>query len=261
MILVLSDIHGNLDALNAILNEAHDLYEIRQYAILGDSYTLGPNPIEVFNTLHNLSNAFFIVGNHEDYLTEKVHEKSAPKIGNFFQGSILYNQLQTSLKRTFLTLGEERVSKIPSFYESEKLLQINGVTHYFCHGRPDSNKIGIGKDEIYAHLDSFLKDCFWAGHIHHQIFYEQKGKKFINPGGSGLPFDGDFRAPYAVIDSDGLPHLHRAEYPYLKVVSKLGQYLDDEFVPILQNHLKHARLVKTAEEKTNVTGRTSIIDL
>ena len=244
MILVVSDIHGNVNALQAILEDAHSKYDIQQYAILGDMFALGPNPLEVYLEIEKLKDYFFIRGNHEDYLTEKFHIQNIGKIGNFERGSPLYEKIQTSLRRTYDALGSQRVDNITKMCIDEKHLIVNGITHYFCHGRPDTNKIGISNIEIEKQLEQFQEGCFWAGHVHHQLFTEIGQKKFINPGGSGLPFDEDHRAPYAVIDKDGRPILHRVAYSYQDVINKLNEYPDDLFAPILQKHLEFAKLVK-----------------
>ena len=244
MILVVSDIHGNVDALRAILQDAHRQYDIQKVAILGDMYTLGPSPLEVYQEIEKFSDYFFIRGNHEDYLVDKVHENINPKIGNFEQGTELYLRIQSSLKRTYLALGESRIANIQNKCLEEYQLVVGGINHYFCHGSPVSNKIGVWEKEIEKQLE-FIKDgCFWAGHIHHQVFTSSGNKKFINPGGSAMPFDGDHRAPYAVIDKNGNPQLHRATYFYKDVIQKLGDFPEALFVPILQKHLESAKLVK-----------------
>ena len=244
MILVVSDIHGNVNALQAILNEAHSLYDIEKYAILGDMFTLGPSPLEVYLEIEKLKNYFFIRGNHEDYLTEKFHEQDMPKIGNFVRGSELYAKIQTSLKRTYEALGSKRIENLRTICVDEQILNVAGMRHYFCHGTPESNKIGIGNLEVARQLDFIEDGCFWAGHIHHQMFTNVGSKKFINPGGSGMPFDGDHRAPYAVIDKNGHPQIHRVSYSHEDVIKKLGLYPDDLFAPIIQKHLEFATLIR-----------------
>lgn len=244
MILVISDIHGNVNALQAILKDAHSQYDIQEYAILGDMFTLGPSPVEVYLEIEKLEKFFFIRGNHEDYLVDKIHEQENAKIGNFERGSALYSKIQTSLKRSYQALGKDRVEKIGNMCVNEHQLNIAGLNHYFCHGRPETNKIGILDLDIEKHLDLMEGGCFWAGHVHHQLFTEKENKKFINPGGSGLPFDGDHRAPYAVIDKYGYPKMHRVAYDYAAVIEKLGQFPEDLFAPIIQKHLEFAKLVK-----------------
>jgi len=244
MILVISDIHGNADALHAILEDAHRRYCIQQYALLGDMFTLGPSPLEVYETISKLSNSFFIRGNHEDYLTSKIHEQNSPKIGNFNSGTELYKRIQTSIERTYLALGENRVANLQSTCIEEFKLNIAGINHYFCHGTPDTNTIGVWNNEVAKQLEFINDGCMWAGHIHHQLLAIFGNKKFINPGGSGLPFDGDHRAPYAVIDAFGMPQLHRVSYSYDNVIRKLGVCSEDLFAPILQKHLEYAKLVK-----------------
>ncbi len=244
MILVVSDVHGNADALHAILDDARRKYDIQKYAVLGDMFTLGPSPLEVYETIVNLPNCFFIRGNHEDYLTNKIHEKNFPKIGNFQQGTELYTRIQTSIKRTYLALGESRIEKLHDLCIEEYTLKVAGINHYFCHGTPNSNTKGVSNLEAESQLEFINDGCLWAGHIHHQMLTEFGGKKFINPGGSGLPFDGDHRAPYAVIDKFGVPQLHRVSYSYENVIRKLNEYSEDHFAPILQKHLEFAKLVK-----------------
>lgn len=244
MILVVSDIHGNVNALQAILADAHSKYNIQKYAILGDMFTLGPDPLEVYQEIEKLKDFFFIRGNHEDYLTEKFHELEIPKIGNFDRGSPLYEKIQTSLNRTYNALGYQRIEKIKNMCIDEHHLIVGGIDHYFCHGRPETNKIGISKLEIENQLEFIEKGCFWAGHVHQQLFSEIGNKKFINPGGSGLPFDGDHRAPYAVIDQLGNPIMHRIEYSYTHVIEKLALMPEDLFAPIIQKHLEFAKLIK-----------------
>lgn len=68
--IVLSDIHGNLNALNAVLQNARGLYDYEGYIILGDNIDYGIHGDEVINTLSNLAKPIVvnIWGNHEKAL-------------------------------------------------------------------------------------------------------------------------------------------------------------------------------------------------
>ncbi len=241
MILVFSDIHGNVNALRAIIREANQNYKIQKYAIMGDMFTLGPAPLEVYEELENLKDSFFIRGNHEDYLINKIHEKEYPKIGNYLHGTLSYEKIKSSLKRTYLALGSDRIDKIDKNCIDEIQISVAGVPHYFCHGSPASNKVGIGINAAEEYLAGIEAGCFWAGHVHHQMYAVKGDKKFINPGGSGLPFDGDQRAPYAVIDSAGQPHIHRVAYDYQKSIDQLNQFPEDLFAPFMQKRYELAK--------------------
>lgn len=244
MILVISDIHGNANALRAIIADARQKYDIQKYAILGDMFTLGPAPLEVFEEIEKLPNFFFIRGNHEDYLLDRLHENNCPKIGNFDRGTKSYEKLRSSLQRTYQTLGSERLKYIDGICLNEHILEISKVKHYFCHASPQTNKVGIDPSEAEKYLESIQNGCFWAGHVHHQILVRHQHKTFINPGGSGLPFDGDHRAPYAIIDSKGLPHIHRIAYNYQDSIQQLNQFPNDLFAPFMQKRYEYAKSVK-----------------
>jgi predicted phosphodiesterase len=241
MILVFSDIHGNVNALRAIIKEAHQNYQIQKYAIMGDMFTLGPAPLEVYEELEKLKDSFFIRGNHEDYLIHKLHEKDCLKIGNYSRGTLSYEKIKSSLKRTYLALGDKRIAKINQSCLEESHLLIAGIPHYFCHGSPTSNKVGIDLKEAEEYLSKIKAGCFWAGHVHHQMFVTMGDKKFINPGGSGLPFDGDQTAPYAVIDAAGQPHIHRVAYDYQKTIDQLNHFPEDLFAPFMQKRYELAK--------------------
>lgn len=65
-IAVLSDIHGNLTAFNAVLNDINKL-DIDTFIIAGDHIVDCPQPNEVLEKIKSL-NAYVIKGNREDYI-------------------------------------------------------------------------------------------------------------------------------------------------------------------------------------------------
>ena len=66
---VFSDIHGNYQALDAILNDVKKK-SVDEIIFLGDSVSLGPSPYECIDRLMK-KNITFINGNHELYLLDK----------------------------------------------------------------------------------------------------------------------------------------------------------------------------------------------
>ncbi len=64
---IISDIHGNLPALNAVLEDARN-HDVEAYMLVGDYYCDLPYPNEVVDTIRNLENAYVIKGNKEGYL-------------------------------------------------------------------------------------------------------------------------------------------------------------------------------------------------
>src|SRR5436190_23051279 len=69
MLGILYDMHGNLDALEAVLADA-DALEVDRWLLGGDYGTLGPHARETRDRLHDLPNATWIRGNGERWLRE-----------------------------------------------------------------------------------------------------------------------------------------------------------------------------------------------
>jgi len=61
---ILSDIHSNLEALEAVLVDAKK-NGVTHYVILGDTVGYGPNPEECVNIVRNLNPRFAVMGNHD----------------------------------------------------------------------------------------------------------------------------------------------------------------------------------------------------
>ncbi len=65
---ILSDIHGNIEALDAVLADIDRLGGVDAYWILGDLAALGPSPTQTLQRLTQLPNATFIRGNTDRYV-------------------------------------------------------------------------------------------------------------------------------------------------------------------------------------------------
>ena len=64
---VISDIHGNLPALEAVLNDAKN-DKVNAYIFVGDYCLSNPFPNECLDRIRNINNKFIIRGNEESYL-------------------------------------------------------------------------------------------------------------------------------------------------------------------------------------------------
>src|SRR5579871_6337167 len=67
---VLSDIHGNSFALDAVLDDVASQGGVDEFWCLGDYVALGPDPVGVVSRLTALSDARFIRGNTDRYVTQ-----------------------------------------------------------------------------------------------------------------------------------------------------------------------------------------------
>jgi predicted phosphodiesterase len=218
--LVLSDIHGNLAALEAVLEDAPSGLPIW---CLGDIVGYGPNPNECIELLQQREHVC-VVGNHDWAVMGKVD------VDDFNPDA------KHSVEWTQDQLSEESLA----YLEQLDLRQEHGA-FTLVHGSP--------RDPIWEYLfragsarlsyDSLDTTHALVGHTHvpckfilHQQNGQQRcemerlvegasqpldpGRLIINPGSVGQPRDGDARASYAVLDIEALTYEHYRVYYDIK---------------------------------------------
>jgi putative phosphoesterase len=194
LLVVLYDIHGNLPALEAVLAHADDAGE---FLLGGDYATAGAWPRETVERLRELEGATWIRGNADRWLAER-HDAPAP--------------MDEIAARTAELLGDELAADLTRLPELTEV----GDTLY-CHASPRSDMQSFGAEP--GPLDNELLEGVTAkrvvfGHTHVQFTREASGGiELLNPGSVGMPWDGDHRAAYAVIDGDRV-ECRRVEYDW-----------------------------------------------
>lgn len=191
---LLYDVHGNLPALEAVLD---DLGDADRYLLGGDYATSGPWPRETVERLKELDNATWIRGNVDRWLADR-DDAPAP-VGDI-------------AARTAGLLGDDLVTELTGLPETAEI----GDT-LFCHASPRSDMQSFGAEP--GPLDTELLEGVTAkrvvfGHTHVQFQRtDSAGIELLNPGSVGMPWDGDHRAAYAVIDGDRV-ECRRVEYDW-----------------------------------------------
>lgn len=230
-LVILSDIHANLTALDAVLRDlpTEDNYSL---AIIGDLVNYGPRPNEVIEKVKSLKKPIVnLWGNHEYSIFGGSLERFATDRG---RAVLKYtNTILTAVSRTYL--GTQMNHK---GYEER---MINGKSILFMHGNledPFWGKFGIDKmnDERYA-----LYDYVISGHSHVPHYVEQfyasdnptfRNKKrtiFINPGSVGQPRNHNPYAQYGILDLKSGNYEHRAVWYDVKVEQELFNDSVDKF--------------------------------
>jgi diadenosine tetraphosphatase ApaH/serine/threonine PP2A family protein phosphatase len=194
---LLSDVHANLAALEAVLAE---LGAMDVLWVCGDTVGYGPDPSDVLALLSERK-AALVAGNHD----------RAVATGEDLE---LFNEYAASaamLHRSWLS-GAERdlLASLPSTREAD------GVT--LCHGslRDPLWEYVTTQRAAAASLALARTPHCCAGHTHVPALYQPESGKaarvrydspyplapraFVNPGSVGQPRDGDPRAAYAVLD-------------------------------------------------------------
>lgn len=190
MIAIISDIHGNLPALEAVLARIDEL-GCSSILSLGDVVGYYAQPGECVDVLkaRGIAN---ILGNHDYYIVSGEgcpRSKMVNDIIEFQRGIISADQ------RAWLARSQSYV--------------VDGST-YFVHG---SWQDPIDEYLYKVSQAQFPDGCerLFAGHTHVQVRLEIGGKVFCNPGSVGQPRDGDPRAAFATLSPTGI-ELHRVAY-------------------------------------------------
>lgn len=190
MIALLSDIHGNLPALQAVLEEV-DRYKTSKIIFLGDVTGYFSEPHLCIDELR-ARNATMLLGNHDEYI---VTGSGCPRSETV--SALLDYQ------RTVVTSSQvEFLAGLPSQMD----LDCGRFVHGGWNDTVDQYLYSVGETD----LPGFAR-LYCSGHTHVQCLMKFEQKSYCNPGSVGQPRDGDCRAAYALIDGDDVT-LHRVEY-------------------------------------------------
>ena len=177
---VLSDIHGNLPALEAVLAVLRD-ERVEELVCLGDVVP-GPQSRETLGRLRALG-CPVVMGNWDAWLLEGFPQAQSDPMRRFVeQGEWWARELSAEdrdLVRTFVPQVE---------------LDVDGFPILCFHGSPASHDEMIlattPHDELLGMLDGFEHQLMLAGHTHVQMARMIEGRLVVNPGSVGLPFRG-----------------------------------------------------------------------
>jgi len=205
--LVLSDLHANLEALEASLDAAAGTYD--RILVLGDLVGYGADPNAVIDRVRALPDAVIIRGNHD-------------KVGAGIADMEAFNHIaQQAIVWTAVTLTPSNREWLAALQagpvDVERLVQI-------CHGAPfDEDVYLIDGQEIRQALESTSHALCLFGHTHVPGVFRRDGDEIfrmgpqrdgffleieegpgylVNVGAVGQPRDGDWRAAFGVLDTE-----------------------------------------------------------
>lgn len=191
---VLADIHGNKQALEAVLEDL-EKQEAAAVAVLGDIVMIGPQPREVLQILKNLQPLAIIKGNTDMWL-EQIDLDFVPQN---HQEDVLFRYFEYCAAR----LTEEDKQYLRALPEQQRLV-IAGWEILCVHGSPRDVIEGIGeqtpRQELEAMLEGVSEKIITCGHTHIPFEGKVKGKLVINAGSVGRPLNADPRASYCLLD-------------------------------------------------------------
>jgi diadenosine tetraphosphatase ApaH/serine/threonine PP2A family protein phosphatase len=203
-VLVVSDIHANFTALQAVLEEAGSVDEVW---CLGDLVGYGPDPNEVVERLRSLPRLRCIFGNHDAAILRRMELEA-------FNGDA-----RTSLSWTEGVMTAENME----FLRSLAPMEVDGQVT-LAHGSPRDPTWEYILNTLAARLNftHFHTPYCFVGHSHIQSFFKfdeendrvttlpnrigqpvsLTGRAILNPGSVGQPRDRDPRAAFAIYDTE-----------------------------------------------------------
>lgn len=236
-IAVLSDVHGNLLALEAVLSDLEVRGSPDLFWVLGDLAAFGPWPSETVARLQALPNASFLQGNTDRYLVTG-RRPALPPPRSPEEWSAMPARLAERDANFRWT-----VERLPfSAYEFLRDLPTRLELDVPGYGRivavHATGLKGPGDqvdDETFVYPDApddLVRSCFSGlearlvlyGHTHRPVERIVDGLRVVNDGSVGLPLDGDPRAAYLLLDLAGgecVATLCRVEYEGEKVIAEL----------------------------------------
>lgn len=226
-ILVMSDIHANYTALEAVLKDAG---QVDETWCLGDTVGYGPDPNACVEELRDIPMLTCLLGNHDVAVLGRMPFE-------FFNGDA-----RRSLEWHERVLAPTNADFLQTLPENPKVR--GDVT--MAHGSPRDPVWEYIINTLSARLnfDYFDTDYCFVGHSHIQCIFQLdeerdritldaptvgeamqlKGRAILNPGSVGQPRDRDLRAAYAIFDPDAKTwEARRVEYDIAEVQERIRQ--------------------------------------
>jgi len=228
-ILVVSDIHGNRAALEAVSTaEPYDAV-----ICLGDIVGYGPEPSWCMRWVRDCR-AWVVQGNHDRAIADDIAPRCRPDFAWLAEAV-------TPLTRSQLTPNETQfLHRLPR----DVHVELDGVRLACFHAKPSDPLYGYMPPNASAwapELRNVAADLVLVGHTHIPLDLTIDGRRLFNPGSVGQPKDGDSRAAFAMI-VDGRPSLRRVEYAIDETVAALdNSSIDRRAVTVLSDMLRNGR--------------------
>lgn len=192
-ILLISDIHGNYPALQAVARYAPPT-EFDLICNCGDTTVYAPFPNETIEWLKR-HNTISILGNTDRKILKLAKGKQLKKPKKPDK-KIMYSW-------TFDVLTKPSLKYLKSLHK-KNVYQVGGVKIGLFHGSPeDPNEFlyhTTSEDRFRALAKNAKQDIICVGHSHTPFYKQYEGVHFINPGSVGRMFDANPAASFAILE-------------------------------------------------------------
>lgn len=229
MLALLYDVHGNLPALEAVLEDAR-VRGATAYLIGGDVALFGPDPLACVALLRALPNATWIRGNGERWTAAPEEAPDTLPVPD-------------AIAACRAALGDDLVAELAALPQSAPVPRGRA-----WHGSPNSDLRSFlptpAPDEQEL-LEGVTEARLVFGHTHlpFRRISAFGGVELVNPGSVGMPFDGDPRAAYATVRADGGVDHHRIPYDHAAAAAALRErHPGTAWADLVARRIEQARL-------------------
>lgn len=210
---ILGDIHGNLEALTAVVETAR-AGTIDRFLSVGDIVGYNPNPRECMEILSDLD-TLVVRGNHDDYAART---EALTGFNPVAAAAILWTRDQLSDEDRAYLAGLELVQTVEDFTivhatldrpdDWGYILDRHAAEASFVHQEPTLCFFGHTHVPLVFQHSGSVKGGFYR-----RIRIQQGAQYLINVGSVGQPRDGDPRAAFVIYDTDEqIVELQRVPY-------------------------------------------------
>ena len=225
----LYDIHGNLPALEAVLEDIACVGADR--VVVGGDVVPGPMPRETLVRLLELDIPFqFIVGNGELAVLAEMNGRDSG-VPARYRDSIRWNAAQLHPSEGELLAG----------WPTTLHINMSGIGKVlFCHATPQNPNDVFTRltpdDKLVSMIGEMDADVLVCGHTHMQFNRMIGGLRVVNAGSVGMPF-GDPGAYWLLLGPD--VEFHRTEYDLEMAATRIRQTHYPEAQEFAANHVLH----------------------
>ncbi len=261
-----SDIHANLYALQAVLEDISRLGGDVQLVVAGDFLNCGPFPRETLELIRALPGAVIIAGNHEEYVLE---QDAALQNGGVKPP---YRTLFAPAIWTTNQLTREELEWLRELPRQATLAGPDGSQVAIVHGSPRHQTEGLTPDLDELRLNEIFEGQvaptrLWiSGHTHRPVIIRWRGMTITNCGSVGAPFDGDHRASYLLAEwderqADWYVEHRRVAYDHEKALAAMqANSAYDQGGPFMRLMWYNLKIAGTCDVRSFVSHYTKLGD-
>jgi protein phosphatase len=205
-ILIVSDLHANLEAVEALPRDFDRLW------VLGDLVNYGPNPVEVVEFVRDHA-AMVVRGNHDHSIGFDEDPRCSPR----------FRQMAAETRQYTRSVVNKELRQYLRDLPLKATAAADGLRAMMCHAAPSDPLYEYRREESPLWLADAIEpgvNVELVGHTHLPFQRTLATRTIVNPGSVGQPKHGRAEACFAIWQ-DGAITLESAPYDFERTIGKL----------------------------------------